>query len=98
MFKAANTEKFAAAAGKNVKETVQAKTKAELMDILTELSAGGRPVGNGLWQSKYHERYLNLNENTVESRFKRAVKALEEDGSVTSSGKPKVHVPVQVQA
>lgn len=98
VFKAADTEKFAASLSEKATETVKAKTKTELMDILTELSNGGNPVGGGVWQSKYHERYPDLNENTVQSRFKRAAKALEEDGSVQSSGVPKVYVPVQVQA
>lgn len=98
VFKTVDAKKFAAAGGEEARETVNGKTKTELMDILTELSNGGNPVGGGVWQSKYHERYPGLNENTVQSRFKRAAKALEEDGSVQSSGVPKVYVPVQVQA
>ena len=93
VFKAADTEKFAAALSERAKEKVGVTAKRELMDILTELSADGRSVGGGVWQSKYHERYPDLNENTVGSRFKRAVAELEEDGSVTASGKPKVYVP-----
>ncbi|MET4221851.1 hypothetical protein ABIB00_007087 [Bradyrhizobium sp. LB14.3] len=97
VFKAADTEKFAAALSVRAAETVKAKTKAELMDILTELSAGGHPVGGGMWQARYHEQYPEVNKNTVDSRFKRAIAELEEDGTVTPSGRPKVYVPAQVQ-
>lgn len=97
VFKAVDAEKFATAASGKIRETVKAKTKTELMDILTELSAGGRPVGGGMWEAKYHERYPDLNENTVESRFKRAVAELEKEERVTPSGKPKAYVPAEVQ-
>jgi hypothetical protein len=91
--KSADVAGFAKAAS----QTVQAKAETEVMDILTELSAGGRPVGGGVWQARYHQTYPDAKENTVASRWKRAVKALEEAGRVTSTGTPKVYVPAEVQ-
>lgn len=78
-------------------KTVQAKAETELMDILTELSAGGHPVGGGMWQARYHQMHPDVKENTIASRWKRAVKALEEAGRVQSTGTPKVYVPAEVQ-
>lgn len=91
--KAVEVAGFAKAAS----QTVQAKAETELLDILTELSAGGRPVGGGMWQARYHERYPDAKENTIASRWKRAVKALEEAGCVQSTGTPKVYVPTEAQ-
>lgn len=94
VFKTVDTEKFTAAAGEKVRGAVGAKAKTELMDIMTELSAGGHPVGSGMWRARYHQRYPDENEHTVKSRWQRAADALEKDGSVTSSGDPKIyHLP-----
>jgi hypothetical protein len=91
--KAANVAGFA----KAVSQTVQARAETEVMDILTELSAGGHPVGGGVWQARYHQMHPEAKENTIASRWKRAVKALEEAGRVTSSGTPKVYVPAEAE-
>jgi hypothetical protein len=82
---------------KTATQTVQAKAETELMDILTDLSAGGHPIGGGMWQARYHQMHPDVKENTIASRWKRAVKALEESGRVQSSGTPKVYVPAEVQ-
>ncbi|MEY9880477.1 hypothetical protein ABIA43_002011 [Bradyrhizobium sp. USDA 328] len=78
-------------------QTVQAQAETDLMEILTELSGGGHPVGGGMWQARYHQMHPEVKENTIASRFKRAIKALEEAGRVKSTGIPKVYVPTEVQ-
>jgi hypothetical protein len=95
--KAVDVAGFARGAGEKVKQTVQAKAETELMDILTELSAGGRPVGGGMWQARYHQMHPDVKENTIASRWKRAVRALEDAGRVQSNGTPKVYIPAEVQ-
>lgn len=77
--------------------TTQALAEKEAMEDLAELSAGGHPVGGGMWQSKYQERYPDANVHTIASRWKRAVRALEKADRVTSSGSPKVFRSVEVQ-
>jgi hypothetical protein len=91
--KAADVEGFARAQA----EKVQERAEREAMSIIEELSAGGHAVGGGMWMAKYREHYPDEKPNTVESRWKRAVKALEDAGRVQSSGKPKVYTIVGVQ-
>ncbi|MEY9097374.1 hypothetical protein ABIA24_000283 [Sinorhizobium fredii] len=83
-----------AAVGKEKAATKQAEAEAEAMEILMGLSAGGRPVGGGLWQSRYQERYPDEKPETSRKRWQRAVRALEDDGRVQSTGEPKVFLPL----
>ncbi|WP_176478441.1 AAA family ATPase [Mesorhizobium sp. WSM3876] len=87
------------AAGDQVKatETKQAKAEADAMDILLELSAGGHSVGGGMWLARFRETEPDANERTVQSRWHRAVKALEKAGRVTSCGSPKVYTLTEMQ-
>lgn len=78
-------------------EKVQERAKREAMEIITELAEGGHAVGGGMWMAKYRELHPDENPNTVESRWKRAVRALEHTGRVESSGRPKVYTLAGVQ-
>lgn len=79
-------------------ETKQAKAEADAMDIFLDLSAGGHSVGGGMWLAKFRETEPEANERTMQSRWHRAVKALEKAGRVSSSGSPKVYALVEMQA
>jgi hypothetical protein len=72
-------------------KSVQAQAESDAMAIITELAVGGHPVGGGMWMAKYRELFPDEKPNTVESRWKRAVRALEDDGRVHPSGRPKVY-------
>lgn len=85
------------AAGSEKAKTKQAQSEAEAMDILAELSAGGHPVGGGLWLAKFRETDPDAKEETVKSRWQRAVRALEDAGCIVSSGMPKVYALAEVQ-
>lgn len=86
-----------AAVGSEKAKTKQAQSEAEAMDILAELSAGGHPVGGGLWLAKFRETDPDAKEETVKSRWLRAVRALEDTGRIVSSGIPKVYTLAEVQ-
>ena len=72
-------------------EKVQEKAEREAMEIITELAAGGHPVGGGVWLAKFRETDPDAKEETMKKRWERAVRALEKAGRVQSSGKPKVY-------
>lgn len=79
-------------------ETKQATAEADAMAMFLELSADGRdPVGGGMWLARFKEAEPTTNERTLQSRWQRAVKALEKAGRVASSGSPKVYTLTEMQ-